>query len=124
MSKTNFRGCWIRDEAGPAGVRTTFCPLVLFYRARQGAGCGNGGIDSLECAGCEGLEKAFVNQRSAIGDQLSAKQLFEGFVDVADEVAEVAAAVEEGDHRVAGGGFGGGVSGVEGGVPLGVEGGE
>jgi hypothetical protein len=35
----------------------------------------------------------FVNRRSAIGDQLSAKRLLEGVVDVADEVAEVAAAV-------------------------------
>ena len=52
------------------------------------------------------------------------RTLLEGVVDVADEVAEVAAAVEQGDHGVAGGGFGGGVVGVDGGVPLGVEGGE
>jgi hypothetical protein len=48
--------------------------------------------------------------------------LFEGGVYVADEVADVAAAVEEGDHGLLGGVFGGGVVGVDGGVPLGPEG--
>ena len=61
---------------------------------------------------------------SSQNDGLREGGLFEGVVDVADEVAEVAAAVEEGDHRVAGGGLGGGVVGVDGQVPLGVEGGE
>src|SRR6266702_1274014 len=80
----------------------------------------------------------FVNQHSASSDQPSAKQrccdcgslpLFEGVGDIADEVAEVAAAVEEGDHCVSGGGLGDAVAGgwigcVGGRVPLGVEGGE
>jgi hypothetical protein len=53
----------------------------------------------------------------------------EGVVDVADKVAEVAAAVEQGDHGVAGGDLGGAVAGgwiggVGGRVPMGVEGGE
>ena len=48
--------------------------------------------------------------------------LFESFVYVADEVADVAATVEEGDHRLLGGVFGGGVVGGYGGVPFGPEG--
>ncbi len=46
----------------------------------------------------------------------------EGGVDVADEVADVAAAIEESDHGLLGGVFGGVVVGVDGEVPGGPEG--
>jgi hypothetical protein len=50
------------------------------------------------------------------------KLRIESGVDIADEVADVAAAVEEGDHGLLGGFFGGVATGVDGGVPLGPEG--
>src|ERR1700722_12560299 len=67
------------------------------------------------------MDRSIWTDRSAPIDKTHARSGFEGVVYVADEVAEVAAAVEQGDHGVAGGEFGGGGVGVDGGVPLGVE---
>src|ERR1700743_2754395 len=70
---------------------------------------------------------AKVTQRAELaGDPEFAKirhgcVLVQRGVDVADEVADVAAAVEEGDHGLLGGVAGSGVVGVFGGVPLGPE---
>ena len=49
---------------------------------------------------------------------LRCEWLGQGFVDIADEVAKVAAFVQQGDHGIAGGELGGFVVSVEGGVPL------
>jgi len=107
------------DEELVGGMRREDDEAIAFGDTESGAhGVVNGVGD--EALGGGGHE--VVNGDANQGHECPRRLDVEGGVYVADQVADVAAAVEEGDHGLFGRILLGGVVGVDGGVPLGPEG--